>query len=145
VSEYRKKPVVVEARQLIDDLRNHTEIATWITVNGGDVDVPFAEPCLYIKTPEGRMKAEIGDWIVRGVKGEFSTCDPITFEVTADPQDVCPSCGQRGGPYCEPNPYAKRVQHEAAGGHSPGCGCPDCCADACAERDASGPVYGGEA
>lgn len=120
IKQFRKKPVVVEAVQLIDDLRNHTAIATWITVNGGDVDVPFAEPCLYIETLEGRMRAGIGDWVAKGVKGEFH---PVrgdifaeTYEpVTAKSQDVCPSCGQRGGPYCEPSPYAKRVRHEAAG------------------------------
>jgi hypothetical protein len=83
--QFRKKPVVIEARQLIDDLRNHTEIATWITVNGGDVDVPFAEPCLFIATMEGRMRANIGDWIIRGVKGEFYPCKPDIFEATYEP------------------------------------------------------------
>jgi hypothetical protein len=80
--QFRKKPVVIEARQLIDDLRNHTEIATWITVNGGDVDVPFAEPCLFIATMEGRMRADIGDWVIKGVKGEFYPCKPDIFEAT---------------------------------------------------------------
>jgi hypothetical protein len=85
--QFRKKPVVVEARQLIDDLRNHTEIATWITVNGGDVDVPFAESCLYIKTLEGRMKAEIGDWIIKGVANEFYPCKPDIFEKSYEPAE----------------------------------------------------------
>lgn len=84
-TRYRKKPVVVEARQLVDDLRNHTAIATWITVNGGDVDVPFAEPCLYIETLEGRMRADIGDWIIKGVKGEFYPCKPDIFAATYEP------------------------------------------------------------
>jgi hypothetical protein len=79
---FRKKPVVIEAMQLIDDLRNHTAIATWITLNGGDVDVPFAEPCLYILTLEGRMRAGIGDWIIKGVANEFYPCKDAIFRET---------------------------------------------------------------
>ena len=82
ITRWRKKPVEVEARQLIDNLRNHTAVATWITVNGGAVDVPFAEPCLFIETLEGRMRADIGDWIIRGVKGEFYPCKPDIFAAT---------------------------------------------------------------
>lgn len=80
--KYRKKPVVVEAVQLIDDLRNHTAVAVWITANGGDVEIPFAEPCLYVVTLEGRMRADIGDYIIRGVQGEFYPCKPDIFEAT---------------------------------------------------------------
>jgi hypothetical protein len=64
-------PVVIEARQLVDDLRSHTQVANWINANGGTAEVPFAEPCIFILTLEGRMRADIGDWIIKGVQGEF--------------------------------------------------------------------------
>ena len=80
--KFRKKPVTIEARQLIDDLRNHTSIAAWIESNGGHVLVPPADPCLFIDTLEGRVRAPIGDWIIRGVQGEFYPCKPDIFEAT---------------------------------------------------------------
>lgn len=78
--KYRKRPVVIEAMQLLDELRQHTAVARWITLGGGTVDVPFAEPCLYIETLEGRMRADIGDWVIRGVAGEHYPCKPDVFE-----------------------------------------------------------------
>lgn len=71
MSNFRKKPVVIEARQLVDDLRSHTQVANWINANGGTAEVPFAEPCIFILTRGGRMRADIGDWIIKGVQGEF--------------------------------------------------------------------------
>lgn len=37
-----------------------------------------------ILTLEGRMRAECGDWIIKGVKGEFYPCKPDIFEATYD-------------------------------------------------------------
>ena len=88
MSKYRKKPVVIEARQLLDDVRNHGEIAAWIEGNGGQAEIPFAEPCLYIVTLEGRMRADIGDFIIRGVQGEFHPCKPDIFEATYEECDA---------------------------------------------------------
>jgi hypothetical protein len=68
--------------QLIDDLRNHQQVAAWIESNGGTALIPFAEPCLYIETLEGRMRADLGDYVIRGVKGEFYPCKPDIFEAT---------------------------------------------------------------
>jgi hypothetical protein len=79
---YRKKPVTVQARQLIDDLANHASIAAWIEAGSGHAEIPFAEPCLYIETLEGRMRADIGDWVIKGVKGEFYPVKPDIFEAT---------------------------------------------------------------
>lgn len=82
--KFTKKPVEIEARQLIDDLRNHNEIANWINASGGHAEVPFADPCIFIVTLEGRMRADIGDWVIRGVQGEFYPCKPDIFEATYD-------------------------------------------------------------
>jgi hypothetical protein len=78
--KFRKRPVVIEAMQLIDDLANHTAIADWVTSHGGKVRMPALEPCLYIQTLEGEMRADLGDWVIRGLAGEFYPCKPDVFE-----------------------------------------------------------------
>jgi hypothetical protein len=88
---YRKRPVTVEARQLIDDLASHASIAAWIEAGSGHAEIPFAEPCLYIETLEGRMRAGIGDWVIKGVKGEFYPCKDDIFEATYEPADAAPA------------------------------------------------------
>lgn len=60
-----------EARQVLDDLLNHTAIAAWVEAGGGQALIPFLEACLYIETPEGRMRAGIGDWVTRDAEGDF--------------------------------------------------------------------------
>ena len=42
-------------------------------------------PYIIIKTLEGRMCANLDDWIIQGVKGEFYPCKPDIFEATYDP------------------------------------------------------------
>jgi len=89
MSLYRKKPITVEARQLVDDDECDWEaIAEWC---GGTLynveDAPGAEPVtlLAIWTLEGKMTAAEGDWIIRGVKGEFYPCKPDIFAETYEP------------------------------------------------------------
>lgn len=84
---YRQKSADVEARQLLDDLRNHTGIAAWIEGCGGQVWIPFAEPCLYIETVQGREKAGIGDWIVRFPAGTFRVLTYDEFTAAFEPAD----------------------------------------------------------
>lgn len=86
-TKYRKKPVVIEAMQVIDDLNNHRSIAQWITDNGGQVSLPFLDPYLVIKTLEGDMRADLGDYVIRGVQGEFYPCKPEIFAATYEPAD----------------------------------------------------------
>ena len=61
MSKYRKRPVVVEAYQ---------------------TDQPIA-----IETLEGTMRADIGDWIITGVKGEQYPCKPDIFKATYEPAE----------------------------------------------------------
>lgn len=82
---YRKKPVVIEARQFTE--ANGPALRAWMILRGfetaqllprnGDI-----EPSLVIPTLEGDMRADLGDWIIRGVKGEFYPCKPDVFEQT---------------------------------------------------------------
>jgi hypothetical protein len=87
VRKFRKKPVQIEAMQLIDDLGNHLAVAEWIRSGGGAVTVPAVNPYLLIDTLEGQMRADIGDWIIRGVQGEHYPCKPDIFEATYEPVD----------------------------------------------------------
>jgi len=80
MAKYRKKPVVVEARQLTDDMSVFEEIAEWAGADYvWDEDGP---PYMIINTHEGDMRAMIGDWIICGIKGEFYPCRPDIFEAT---------------------------------------------------------------
>jgi len=77
--KFRKKPVVIDAVQLTDSAfdsahPNPEHIA-------GVVYDPLNR-CAYIDTLEGRMTANLGDWIIRGVKGELYPCKPDIFEKT---------------------------------------------------------------
>jgi hypothetical protein len=60
----------------------HSKIVNWAAgeITGYFDRVYFLE----IHTLEGDMRADVGDWIVRGVKGEFYPCKPDIFEATYD-------------------------------------------------------------
>lgn len=73
---YRKKPVVIEAIQFN---KNFTEIEKFCE---GNFD--WSEGKSDIKTLEGTMRASVGDWIIKGVNGEFYPCKPDIFEKTYD-------------------------------------------------------------
>jgi len=84
--KFRKKPVVVEARQYLNDESSYG-VLHWI--NEGQhkrgPDVPFATWIngeLTIPTLEGDHVASVGDWIIQGVQGEFYPCKPDIFEAT---------------------------------------------------------------
>ncbi len=82
---YRKKPVVIEAVCLIDqdhDNENMVAVADWISDNGGWCDQGPHEIC--IQTLEGSFFARHGDYVIRGVAGEFYRCDPDIFAATYD-------------------------------------------------------------
>lgn len=81
MARFRKKPVVIEAIQWTGD--NHDEIAFLGHVNRGAIQ--RVDRALPIKTLEGEMLAEVGDWIIRGIKGELYPCKPDIFAATYEP------------------------------------------------------------
>lgn len=92
MSKYRKKPVVIEAEQLTEELALDCLIKHKPGPFGVNISGNFhpAARKLYsgyaaIKTLEGTMRADIGDWITKGVKGEIYPCKPDIFEATYDP------------------------------------------------------------
>ena len=80
--KYRKKPVVIEAVQFEDTPQRLTELSDFF---GMEIVVDYTvrdRPILKIGTLEGVMVASVGDWIIKGVKGEFYPCKPDIFEAT---------------------------------------------------------------
>jgi len=77
--KYRKKPVFIEAQQFTDETKDR--VFNWITCNTA-ADFDDGKPILKIQTLEGVMTARIGDWIIKGVNGEFYPCKPDIFEQT---------------------------------------------------------------
>ncbi len=80
--KFRKKPVVIEAIRWTGE--NFNELADFTLVNHRLIRVLGADN-LIIETLEGDMRAEKGDWIIKGVKGEFYPCKPDIFEATYEP------------------------------------------------------------
>lgn len=84
--QYRKKPVVIEA--VLWDGNNYAEIIRWSKLKphqllyGSKTPVNDPDWKLTIPTLEGNMTAEIGDYIIKGIKGEFYPCKPDIFEAT---------------------------------------------------------------
>lgn len=100
MGQYRKKPVVIEARKVPTHLdREDYENFKYPTIEYVDETCGLAEWCngtsfmmhddhemhldhILIPTLEGDMKALPGDYIIKGVKGEFYPCKPDIFELT---------------------------------------------------------------
>jgi hypothetical protein len=95
--KFRKKPVVIEAIKLTEELFWECYKEGWC----GPLPQPFdtlqfsgsfhpanktiSSVCVGISTREGNMRGDIGDWIIRGVKGELYPCKPEIFEATYEP------------------------------------------------------------
>ena len=78
---YRKKPVEIEAIQLTES--NACDVLTFCNKNG-DIIASNEDGTISIKTLEGTMTANIGDYVIKGVAGEFYPCKPDIFEATYD-------------------------------------------------------------
>lgn len=80
---YRKKPVEIEAIQFARDGTNAEAIADWIA-NSSRMAVSYNMKGISIHTLEGVMLASPGDWVIKGVQGEFYPCKPDIFDATYD-------------------------------------------------------------
>lgn len=82
-----------------DDGPGQADVARWVDQNGGHLnlydgliekDVKTSTNAVWrwktasINTLEGTMSVNIGDYIIKGVKGEFYPCKPDIFEMTYD-------------------------------------------------------------
>lgn len=93
MAKYRKKPVVIDAWQLnLADKRS--TIALYEQIHNVDLSTLYLSACTYIydeieknkglkiPTLEGNMIASEGDYIIKGVQGEFYPCKPDIFNAT---------------------------------------------------------------
>lgn len=90
--KFRKKPVVIEAMQWDGTANGATPIIDWTLSHGSTAGYRCSDPercsereddhTIAIPTPEGTMSATAGDWIIRGVQGEFYPCKPDIFAAT---------------------------------------------------------------
>lgn len=90
--KFRKKPVEIEAYQLTSDMLHGHEPIPWvfpkINYHGDDATDRVFTPYLIIETLEGDHQAHAGDWIIKGVKGEFYPCRDDIFRLTYSPSET---------------------------------------------------------
>ncbi|MEE6273502.1 hypothetical protein V2J56_09105 [Georgenia sp. MJ206] len=86
-AKYRKRPVAIDAMRF--DHTNGADVARWC---GGKyrTEAKASDPTdvaewVDIPTLEGTMRASVGDYVIRGVQGEFYPCKPNIFEATYEP------------------------------------------------------------
>ena len=100
MSYYRKKPVIIEARQYVGTASQTHDVYLWVEENTlgsfEPLDVSTGRvPCpasgmsidprdgrMMIATLEGPHWVNVGDYVIRGVRGEFYPCKPDIFEAT---------------------------------------------------------------
>ena len=85
MQKYRKKPVVIEAWLFTDEDKDR--VYAWMGYNAEAIFVN-GNPALKIHTVDGDMIANLGDWIIKGVKGEFYPCKPDIFDLVYEPAGV---------------------------------------------------------
>ena len=92
--KYRKKPVVIEAVEFRKEGDGgHGDIGPICRFLGHVPRIEFTDfprgsvAAVFIQTLEGEMRADPGDWIIRGVKGEFYPCKPDIFAATYEPAE----------------------------------------------------------
>lgn len=87
--QFRRKPVVIEAFQFSGTEYSASEIEKWsegrakLLIYADDITLNSRK--MTVETLEGTMTANEGDWIIRGVKGEYYPCKPDIFAATYEP------------------------------------------------------------
>ena len=87
--KFRKKPVVIDAVRWEPDERGVGRNAWPTDWPTGKWGINLGTYDLTIPTLEGDHRASPGDWIIRGVKGEFYPCKPDIFAATYEPVEEC--------------------------------------------------------
>jgi len=81
MKKFRKKPVIVEAFKF-----NISKLPWPSPVGDSSLDGSFSSgPVIF--TLEGKMKVSDGDYIIKGIKGEYYPCKPDIFEMTYEELD----------------------------------------------------------
>lgn len=85
MAKYKKKPVIIESIQATGTPESNREIIDWCRGSNTPATMdhhPDIGNCLSIATLEGAHWVTPGDYIIKGVKGEFYPCKPDIFEMT---------------------------------------------------------------
>jgi len=78
--KFKKKPIIIEARQFAETKKSFAALRKW--VGDGFYSSYQEAPFVFIHTLEGEMAVSPGDWVIKGVKGEFYPCKPEIFKET---------------------------------------------------------------
>lgn len=99
--KYRKKPVVIEAIQWKSTFESYNEICNFVGYSLDNNHCGQDEPQeIYIKTLEGVHTATKGDYIIKGVKGEFYPCKHDIFEMTYEKVESIQQLEHEESPDC---------------------------------------------
>jgi len=82
MQKFRKKPIVVEATKFMGGFSYDEMTVEW---DGFNDAVSLVNGFLRIQTLEGIMFANVGDYIIKGINGEFYPCKPDIFDKTYEP------------------------------------------------------------
>jgi len=80
--KYRKKPVIIEAWLWDESKETFSKIGCKSMSSEGHSSHPDRLRNLRIETLEGTMTVNKGDYIIKGIKGEFYPCRPDIFKAT---------------------------------------------------------------
>ena len=84
MSYFRKKPVVIEAI-CNRGLESWADVLAFLQTGNMQKYAMAPDETIVIYTLGGKMTAQNGDWIIRGVKGELYPCKPDIFAATYEP------------------------------------------------------------
>lgn len=84
MARFRKKPVVIDAVRVTELLHGDGDLPAWVAaaLDADEIQLVPTTNKIYVRTPEGVMRGENADWLIRGVKGELYPCKPDVFEAT---------------------------------------------------------------
>jgi hypothetical protein len=101
MSQWRKKPVVVEAERvnllIINAMESWGALPDWVRKHYEDGHLVFCPKTISVHTLEGIMIADWSDWLIQGIKGEIYPCKDEIFRATYDLADISTLiCGDAG-------------------------------------------------
>lgn len=86
---YKKKPIIIEAIKWTGHADSTIRVSNFV---GQELELTGSvwtnDAVLIIPTLEGNMNASMGDYIIKGIKGEFYPCKPDVFVETYEPVDA---------------------------------------------------------
>ncbi len=100
MAKYRKRPIIIEAVQWTGTNENYRQMLDFAGLRigpwGGYEGSPYIltiheEQKLLIKTLEGPLFASLGDWVIRGIQGEFYPCKPDIFKASYELVEEIPT------------------------------------------------------